>query len=96
MTERSPTGSDTLRLEEAAEAGSQLFQGCSEEGTTPTEEIAEQRNILKAPFMSKEKEKTEQVLRALWVILVVDLQSQIILLIPQTKKKGLSLRGIVE
>ena len=57
MTERSPTGSDTLPLEEAAEAGSQLFQGCSEEGTTPTEEIAEQRNILKAPFMSKEKEK---------------------------------------
>ena len=56
-TERSPTGSDTLPLEEASEAGSQLVQGCSEEGTTPTEEIEEQRNILRAPFMSKEKEK---------------------------------------
>ncbi|KAL6321948.1 hypothetical protein AAG906_035857 [Vitis piasezkii] len=56
-TERSPIGSDTLPLEEASEAGLQLVQGCSEEGTTPTEEIAEQRNILRAPFMSKEKEK---------------------------------------
>ena len=44
-------------MEEASEAGLQLVQGCSEEGTTPTEEIAEQRNILRAPFMSKKKEK---------------------------------------
>ena len=56
-TERLPIGSDTLPLEETSKAGLQLVQGCSDEGTTPTEEIAEQRNILRASFMSKEKEK---------------------------------------
>lgn len=60
-TERSPTCSDTLPLEDTSEAGTQLVQGCSEEGTTPTKEIAEQRNILRAPFMSKEKEKTRNI-----------------------------------
>ena len=57
MTERSPTGSDTLSVEEVAEVGSLLFQGGSEEGMTPTEEIEEQRNTPRVPFMSKEKEK---------------------------------------
>ncbi|RVW76018.1 hypothetical protein CK203_055322 [Vitis vinifera] len=56
-TERSPTGSDSLSVEEVAEVGSLLFQGGSEEGTTPTEEIEEQRNTPRVPFMSKEKEK---------------------------------------
>ncbi|RVW97613.1 hypothetical protein CK203_046533 [Vitis vinifera] len=60
-TERSPTGSDTLPLEDTSEAGTQLVQGCSEEGMTPTKEIVEQRNILRAPFMSKEKEKTRNI-----------------------------------
>ena len=55
--ERSPTGSDSLLVEEVAEVGSLLFQGGSEEGTTPTEEIEEQRNTPRVPFMSKEKEK---------------------------------------
>ncbi|RVW19550.1 putative ribonuclease H protein [Vitis vinifera] len=55
--ERSPTGSDSLSVEEVAEVGSLLFQGGSEEGMTPTEEIEEQRNTPRVPFMSKEKEK---------------------------------------
>ena len=34
-----------------------MVQGCSEEGTTPTKENTEQRNLLRAPFQSKGKEK---------------------------------------
>ena len=34
-----------------------MVQGCSEEGTTPTKEKAEQRNLLRASFQSKGKEK---------------------------------------
>ena len=37
--------------------GSLLFQGGSEEGTTSTEEIEEQRNTPRVPFISKEKVK---------------------------------------
>ncbi|RVX07516.1 hypothetical protein CK203_025219 [Vitis vinifera] len=49
-TKRSKPVSDTLPLEDVPEAGTQLVQGCSEEGTTPTKENAEQRNLLRAPF----------------------------------------------
>ena len=56
-TERSKPVNDTLPLEDVPEAGTQLVQGCSKEGTTPTKENAEQRNLLRAPFQSKGKEK---------------------------------------
>ena len=56
-TERSMPVSDTLPLEDVSVAGTQLVQGCSEEGTTSTKENAEQRNLLRAPFQSKGKEK---------------------------------------
>ncbi|RVW93493.1 Transposon TX1 uncharacterized 149 kDa protein [Vitis vinifera] len=60
---RSPTGSDSLSVEEGAEVGSILFQGGSEEGMTPTEEIEEQRNTLRwffsrgSSFLSREQRK---------------------------------------
>ena len=60
-TERSLSGSDTLPLEDVFEARTQLVQGCYEEGTTPTKENAKQMNILKAPFLSKEKEKMRNI-----------------------------------
>ena len=55
--ERSTLLSDTLPMEDGFEAGTQLVQGCSEEGTTPTKEYAKQRNLLRAPCLSKGKEK---------------------------------------
>ena len=56
-TERLTPVSDTLPLEDVSEARTRLVQGCSEEGTTPTKENTEQRNLLRAPFQSKGKEK---------------------------------------
>ncbi|RVW47449.1 hypothetical protein CK203_086502 [Vitis vinifera] len=44
-------------MEDGFEADTQLVQGCSEEGTMSTKEYAEQRNLLKAPCLSKGKEK---------------------------------------
>ncbi|RVW77753.1 hypothetical protein CK203_050347 [Vitis vinifera] len=55
--ERSPSGSDSLSVEEVAEVGSILLQGGPEEGMKPSEEIEEQRNTPRVPFMSKEKER---------------------------------------
>ncbi|RVW51807.1 hypothetical protein CK203_085728 [Vitis vinifera] len=59
-TERLTPVSDTLPLEDVSEARTRLVQGCSEEGTTPTKENTEQRNLLRAPFQSKGKEKMPQ------------------------------------
>ncbi|RVW70959.1 hypothetical protein CK203_050578 [Vitis vinifera] len=62
-------------------AGTQLVQGCSEEGTTSMKENVEQRNLLRAPFLSKGKQKMRNiakgedgaVLRVLWVVLIPSL-----------------------
>ena len=60
-TERSTLLSDTLPMEDGFEAGTQLVQGCSEEGTTLTKEHAEQRNFLRAACLSKGKEKMRNI-----------------------------------
>ncbi|RVW69476.1 hypothetical protein CK203_054478 [Vitis vinifera] len=48
-----------LRLRSGNTVGSRVFRGRNdaEEGTTPTKEYAEQRNLLRAPCLSKGKEK---------------------------------------
>ena len=75
MTERSLSVSDALPMEDVSKAGTQLVQGfsaspnrlsglqkrCSEEGTTSTKENVEQRNLLRAPFLSKGKEKMRNI-----------------------------------
>ena len=60
-TERSTLLSDTLPMEDGFEAGTQLVQGCSEEGMTLTKEHAEQRNFLRAACLSKGKEKMHNI-----------------------------------
>ena len=75
MIERSLSVSDALPMEDVFKAGTQLVQGfsaspnrlsglqkrCSEEGTTSTKENVEQRNLLRAPFLSKGKEKMRNI-----------------------------------
>ena len=69
--ERSLSVSDALPMEDDSEAGTQLDQRfsasprrssgfrkrCSDEGTLPTRGDANQRTLLRAPFLSKGKEK---------------------------------------